>query len=252
MQPRDCGERVERVGHKVGDVAEGEPVVLSLGYKILFGFCRCLWVFLGVHHFQVAVKHQKACGDGDEKQSEQEVLHEKRYEFRGANSLFLDEQVVLAAALVAVDALVANDVRRLAVRVHALARALARLAELRRHLQVLQVRQLQHQVLLHLGEELGEGALWHAPDDVLLLVEVKRLLAAAQLADLALLIIFLLALQLALEIVLVLTPALILLVKLGAFGASSTLRPVGMHTLPSLVLLLEAAHILRRQDGLAL
>lgn len=88
--------------------------------------------------------------------------------------------------------------RRLAVGVHALAGALARLAELRRHLQVLQVRQLQHQVLLHLGEELGEGALGHATDDVFLLVEVEWLLAATKLADLALLIILLLTLQLAL------------------------------------------------------
>lgn len=142
--------------------------------------------------------------------------------------------------------------RRLAVGVHALAGALARLAELRRHLQVLQVRQLQHQVLLHLGEELGEGALGHTPDDVFLLVEVEWLLAAAKLADLALLIILLLALYLALKIVLVLAPALILLVQFGTLSASTSLRAVRMNPLPTLVFLFQAVDIFWGQDRLAL
>ena len=58
--------------------------------------------------------------------------------------------------------------------------------------------------------------------------------------------------QLALQIILVLAPALVLLVQFGTLSTSSSLRAVRMHPLPTLVLLFQAVDIFWGQDRLAL
>ena len=63
------------------------------------------------------------------------------------------------------------------------ARAVARLTEFSCNAQIFQVGQLLLLILLHLQKQPGHGSLWHAFDNVLLLVEVKGLLAIAQTAD---------------------------------------------------------------------
>ena len=73
---------------------------------------------------------------------------------------------------------------------HTLSWAFTGLAEASRDFQVLQVGQLGLQILLHLSEELGECAFGQSLDDVLLLVEVKWLLAHAELASQTLVIHF--------------------------------------------------------------
>ena len=62
----------------------------------------------------------------------------------------------MGAALLAIDALVLDDLGRLAVFVHALVWTIARLAEFRGDAEVLQVGELVLQVAFHLLEELSE------------------------------------------------------------------------------------------------
>ena len=139
MGPADGSEDAELLDHEVGHVPEGQPVGLRLCNEVLLrGFCD-LGVLLRVQHLQVTVQNEEAHRDRDQQQREEEVLDQECDEFAAADTFFLDEEVKLAGALLAVDALVEDDLRRLAVGVHAFAGALARLAKLGRHLQVLQV-----------------------------------------------------------------------------------------------------------------
>lgn len=154
MRPTHCFEGVKRISHEVRYVPKWEPIVLLLRLQVLLGILSDFWVFLGMAHFEVAIQNQESWRHNNQEQSEQEVLDQERNKFARADSLFLDKQVVLAAALLTVDALVADNVRSLAVNVHLLAPALARLAKLGWNLQILQVRQLRLQVLLHLSKQL--------------------------------------------------------------------------------------------------
>ena len=126
MHPAHCRERVEAFRLEIGHKSHRQHIILSLSLQVLPREFSSLWVFFRVKQLKVAVKHEESRSHHNEQQGEQEVLYEKGHELRRADALFLDEQVVLSVALVAVDALVLDNVRCLAVGVNLLAGALTR------------------------------------------------------------------------------------------------------------------------------
>ena len=80
--------------------------------------------------FKVAIEDQEARSHSDQQQREEEVLDEQGDELARADALVLNEEVVLALALLAVDALANYNVRGLAVSMDLLAWTFARLTEL--------------------------------------------------------------------------------------------------------------------------
>ena len=126
MHPAHCRERVETFRLEIGHKSHRQHIILSLSLQVLPREFSSLWVFFRVKQLKVAVKHEESRSHHNEQQGEQEVLHKQGHELRRADALFLDEQVVLSVALVAVDALVLDNVRCLAVGVNLLAGALTR------------------------------------------------------------------------------------------------------------------------------
>lgn len=139
VRPADSSENVKLLVLEVRHEAKGEPVGVCLGSHHGLQSHGVVRVLLGMQILQVTVKDEQTRCDGDQEQRQCEVLDQEVDELAGAHALFFDQEVVLAAALFAVDALANDDLCCLAVHVHLFARALTRLAEPRRDLDVLQV-----------------------------------------------------------------------------------------------------------------
>ena len=83
---------------------------------------------------------------------------------------------------------------------HVLSRTLARTTDFRRNLQILQVGEFQHQVLLHLRQEFRQGSFEKSLDDVFFLEKIEGLLSHAEFANLIFFVVLLLSLHLLLRL----------------------------------------------------
>ena len=89
----------------------------EIGHFGLFG------VELGLSSFQVGIKDKEGCRADKHDHQEEKVLEQETQKLAWAHFLLLDEQIVGAATLFAVNALASNNFGRHAVRVHEVGRA---------------------------------------------------------------------------------------------------------------------------------
>ena len=91
------------------------------------------------HVLQVAINDKQTSGYGDQEKCESKILDEQVDEFARADALLLYQKIVLPSALLAINALTYNDLGSLTVDVNFFARALARLTEASRDLDILEI-----------------------------------------------------------------------------------------------------------------
>lgn len=160
MSPADAINWVKTFCEKVGDEAKREEVVGHLILQFGLESLGDLWVFLGIAHLEVAIKHEEATGDHNQNQREKQVLDKQEDQLRRAHSLLPDQQVVLTLAPIAVNPLADYDLGCLAVPVNLPPGAEARFAELGGDFEIFEVGQLLLQIDFHLLVESCEGPLW--------------------------------------------------------------------------------------------
>ena len=97
-----------------------------------------LFVSMSRFAFEVGVDYEETCREDDKNRHKEEVLHDDSEQLTRANCFFLDEEVVWRLASNAVNPLLTDDSCSQTVSMH-LTTALARLDELLRVLQILQI-----------------------------------------------------------------------------------------------------------------
>ena len=139
MGPAHSREDVELLSPEVWYISKREPVAVGLDFQLLLQVRGRVWVFFRMVVLQVAVKDEHPCRNRNQEQCESEILDKQVDKLARADTFLFDQEVVLAIAFLAVYALTDDYLCRLAIHVNFLARALTRLAEPCRHLDILKV-----------------------------------------------------------------------------------------------------------------
>ena len=113
---------------------------------------RLSWVFFRLLNLDSCVKHQNAHDAAYEKGKEHRVIADELQQFTRAEFFLFDEQLEVAAALLAVNAFVLNNRCRHAVSMHWFFAA-TRLNELRRDSHCLKVVNVVFEVCFHVLEK---------------------------------------------------------------------------------------------------
>ena len=140
--------------------------------------------------FEVGVEQQSALGKGDEQDEEADVSANHSEKLRAAQLLRLDVEVVVSAAVLAVDLLRSHNLGRDAVGVDLLVLAVAGFDELGVDSKELQVLPFVLEVLLQALEQGRQKAVWQSLDHVVSVDHEDGSRSLAQVADLLLLVDF--------------------------------------------------------------
>ena len=139
MRPANAREKVELLSHQIWHEAECKRIRLGLLLEALLSLFCLKWPCLSVSNLQITVEHETGSRDDDQEDDQEDVLGEFANESLGAERLLPYVHVVMRLALLAVDFLRSQDLRRDAVGVDRALVAVARVDALGGHSDVLKI-----------------------------------------------------------------------------------------------------------------